>query len=303
MGERSINPKFNVHENYKKVLIINPYRFISGGSLLLDTYTGAAAAYSLRLLRSAYTGALVKIRRSSDDATKDFYPDSNNVLSLNSEDGSGTSLSSWISSGDGYVNTWYDQSGNGKDISESTTSRQPQIVSSGAVLTENSKASIDFGVSLNARLYRDFGANISQPFMAFVVHKWKNVSVAYLFDGYQLSNRQLTLVEYANWKFGSSGPGNSFNIIDGGGSYTNQNLLALLWNGSSSKSYSNGSLERTETGMNSNDYRPLTLGNRNTNSAYAYSWGKIQEFILYNSDESSNQSGIATNINNFYSIY
>ena len=36
-------------------------------SYLLDTYTGAAAAYSLRKLRSAYTGSAIRVRRSSDN--------------------------------------------------------------------------------------------------------------------------------------------------------------------------------------------------------------------------------------------
>ena len=53
---------------------------------LLDTYGGAAAAYSVRLLKSDYSGALVEIRRSSDNAVKSFYPDANNELSLTSED-------------------------------------------------------------------------------------------------------------------------------------------------------------------------------------------------------------------------
>ena len=37
-------------------------------SLLLDSYSGAAAAYSLRKLRSSYTGNAIKVRRSSDNA-------------------------------------------------------------------------------------------------------------------------------------------------------------------------------------------------------------------------------------------
>jgi hypothetical protein len=41
-------------------------------SLLLDTYTGAAVAYSLRQLRTAYTGAAIRVRRSSDNAEQDI---------------------------------------------------------------------------------------------------------------------------------------------------------------------------------------------------------------------------------------
>jgi hypothetical protein len=40
--------------------------------LLLDTYPNAAVAYSLRKLRTAYTGYAIRVRRSSDNAEQDF---------------------------------------------------------------------------------------------------------------------------------------------------------------------------------------------------------------------------------------
>ena len=40
--------------------------------LLLDTYPNAAVAYSLRKLRSAYTGNAIRVRRSSDNTEQDF---------------------------------------------------------------------------------------------------------------------------------------------------------------------------------------------------------------------------------------
>jgi hypothetical protein len=41
-------------------------------SLLLDDYPNAAVAYSLRQLRTAYTGAAIRVRRSSDNAEQDI---------------------------------------------------------------------------------------------------------------------------------------------------------------------------------------------------------------------------------------
>lgn len=41
-------------------------------SYLLDTYSGAAAAYSLRKLRTAYTGNAIRVRRSSDNTSQDI---------------------------------------------------------------------------------------------------------------------------------------------------------------------------------------------------------------------------------------
>ena len=73
-------------------------------ALLLDTYTGASAAYSLRLLRTAYTGNCIRVRRSSDNAEQDFAFVSNDLDTA--------SLLTFCGVGNGFVTTWYDQSGN-----------------------------------------------------------------------------------------------------------------------------------------------------------------------------------------------
>jgi hypothetical protein len=46
--------------------------------------------------------------------------------------------------GDGLVETWYDQSGNGRDVTQNSASLQPKIVSSGSLVTLNSKPAISF---------------------------------------------------------------------------------------------------------------------------------------------------------------
>jgi len=43
MGEISINPKFNIHETYKKVRILNPYRNLSG--IIMPTWAGGLVSY------------------------------------------------------------------------------------------------------------------------------------------------------------------------------------------------------------------------------------------------------------------
>jgi hypothetical protein len=65
--------------------------------LLLDAVPGAAAAYSLRQLSNAYTGPVVTVRRSSDDAEADFKA---------SEIDDGT-LTAFCGAGDGLVKTWH----------------------------------------------------------------------------------------------------------------------------------------------------------------------------------------------------
>ena len=103
----------------------------SGGFVgLLDTYGGAAAAYSFRRLSSTYTGNLIEVRRSSDNTIQDIGYDENGDLDT-------ASLLSFVGAGDGFVRTWYDQSANGNDATQTTTTNQPQIVSSGSLITNN----------------------------------------------------------------------------------------------------------------------------------------------------------------------
>ena len=66
---------------------------------LLDTYTGASAAYSLRNLSSSTTN-VVRVRRSSNDDEQDFT----------ASEVSGGALATFVGAGnDGFVTTWYDQ--------------------------------------------------------------------------------------------------------------------------------------------------------------------------------------------------
>lgn len=102
---------------------------------VLDFAPGAAAAYSLRQLSSSYAGPVVTVRRSSDSAEADFTA---------GEVNDGT-LAAWVGSGnDGFVKTWHDQSGNGKDATQATSTAQPKLVSSGAMVTEGGKPALQF---------------------------------------------------------------------------------------------------------------------------------------------------------------
>ena len=104
---------------------------------LLDTYSGAAAAYSLRLLDSSYVGSAIRVRRSSDNTEQDIGFNVFGELDT-------VSLLAFAGTGDAFVKTWYDQSGNSNDATQTATGSQPQIVSSGAVIVENGKPAVEF---------------------------------------------------------------------------------------------------------------------------------------------------------------
>ena len=103
---------------------------------LLDTYPNAAAAYSLRLLKSDYTGNAIRVRRSIDNTEQDIGFSGGNLDT--------TALASFCSGTNGFVTTWYDQSGNGVNLVQTTAITQPKIVTAGVISTTNSRPSIDF---------------------------------------------------------------------------------------------------------------------------------------------------------------
>ena len=111
-------------------------------SLILDTYS-AAAAFSTRKLRTAYAGSAIRVRRSSDNVEQDIGF-SGNALDT-------TALSSFIGANSGFVVTWYDQSGNGRDITQTTTAAQPRIVNAGIIDTVNFLPSVFFGSAFRLR--------------------------------------------------------------------------------------------------------------------------------------------------------
>ena len=144
---------------------------------LLDDYPNAAAAYSLRKLRSAYSGSAIRVRRSSDNTEQDigFV---NNLLDT-------SSLTTFCGSGNGFVTTWYDQSGNAYNATQSTASNQPQIVSSGSVINESSKPTLEF----NSDWLINSTINISQPITRFIIGKSTNSTNAGTFVDSNTSNR------------------------------------------------------------------------------------------------------------------
>ena len=113
-------------------------------TLLLDLYPNAAAAYSLRKLRAAYSGSAVWVRKEVSSVSSEtdigFLADGSlDTVSL-------LAFASDADSGDVFVVRWYDQSTNGNNATQGTAAAQPQIVSSGAVITEgtSAKPAVDF---------------------------------------------------------------------------------------------------------------------------------------------------------------
>ena len=277
--------------------------------LLIDTYEGAAAAYSVRKLSQWYTGSCMRIREDSDNTETDIGFDSNGDLDT-------AAIASHCGSANGYVVTWYDQSGNGQDVTQATAANQPQIYNGTAVLTDNGKPCVEFdgsndlltatntafsGTNQSMFLVNNADATSGNPFRAMVCIGPSPIA------GYKM--RILT-----------HGPDIQFDVVFNSvtwsGSPGSQNLLALIPDGGATTVldydlYQDGSLlTPTATNQTQNlqdcsggliklGYNfPSTPGS----SQYHFD-GKLQEVILYNDDQSANRTGFESNINTYFSIY
>jgi hypothetical protein len=120
---------------------------LPSNTYLMDI-TGAApsSCYSVRRLSSSYMGYAMKVRRSSDNTEQDIAFDFNGTVST-------AQLLAFVGSGDGFVTVWYDQSGNGAHLTQSTAAYQPKIVIAGVVQTENNRPFIRFYGTSNSSTY------------------------------------------------------------------------------------------------------------------------------------------------------
>ncbi len=127
--------------------MINIGVIASQGLIKLLDINPAVLALSLRKIRTAYSGYVLKVRRSSDNATTDVSFDSNGSTSGSSPVSAGGNLTTWMGSDNVFVDTWYDQSVNGNNAVQLTAANQPQLAASGVIYTQNSKPTINFNNS------------------------------------------------------------------------------------------------------------------------------------------------------------
>jgi len=122
---------------------------------ILDTLSVASVAvYSLRLMRAAYAGFCIRVRRSSDNTEQNI----GFVVGVLDT----VALLAFVGAGDGFVVTWYDQSVNARNATQATAANQPRIVTAGVLETQNGKPSlITYG---NANIGVSSWGLISQPF-------------------------------------------------------------------------------------------------------------------------------------------
>lgn len=117
----------------KRNIVIGGAPAFSG---VFDNYTNGLFGISVRQLRATYAGDDVEIRRSSDNATSDTGFNSNQLDQ--------SAATTFVGANNGLTRTLYDQTANGNDAQQTTSSAQPRIINSGSFETINSKPALLF---------------------------------------------------------------------------------------------------------------------------------------------------------------
>jgi hypothetical protein len=260
---------------------------------LLDTYSGASAAYSLRRLSSTYTGNLIRVRRSSDNTEQDIGYNSSNVLDE-------TALTSFVGAGNGFVTTWYDQSGNANNAVQTTAANQPQIVTSGVVNNINSKPSMSLD-GTNDQFTLTSIINVSSSNYNSFVGK-RDASSRRLFGlSSDAGAGQYLWALYNDNNYYLQAKSTQYQASLSTDSTTSQLLLTGLNDAGTMSMFKNGNTISSSATNFSITMKANTIG------VYSFTGnnchGHLQEIIFYNSSQSSNRTGIESNINTYYSIY
>ena len=259
---------------------------------LLDTYTTAGAAFSLRKLRSDYSGSAIRIRRSSDNTEQDIgFNTFGEVDSV--------SLTAFAGTGDAFVKTWYNQVSGGNDATQTTTSQQPKIVDTGALIMSGGKVAMDFDGS-NDKFADVDGLTINtNDCGAFVVCQFAGSGTQYdaALNIAPDSNDEIVL-GYRSSQIAYCG-----SIQGSVTTNTAQNLCSVYADNASSdvKGYYN-QVETLSDTPESNTSDRIEIANVRGVS-YHHWRGTIQEVIFFPSSTKSDHSAIENSINSFYSLF
>ena len=268
-------------------------RLNSVGESVLQIAPNAAAAYSLRSLTGG-DPKVVRVRRDTDGGAGD-----NDEQDFTASGISSGALVAFVGSGnDGFVETWYDQSGNSNDAVQETAGSQPKIVNAGALLADG----IDFDGSddtLTAASVSGFGATISM--FAASVRDSGGAAVVSMGSSASTSNTNFGIIEGSSV---SNVNARNTNSVTASASVSGVTRLTfgLTTGQTSTKSGALGGTLVEDTSDYGSDFTSgeldtIFLGKLRSGSGSSFN-GHIKEALIYTSDQSSNRDAIEANIAN-----
>jgi len=245
---------------------------------LLADYPGASAAYSLRNLIDTTT-SVVRVRRSSDNTEQDFTA---------TEITDGT-LTTFTGANDGFVTTWYDQSGNTNNVTQITAVNQPKLVDNGVVILNNGEPIFIF----NNDYLLNSSININQPYTTFDVSQASAIQSNVVIGNGNSNSQYYSSNETRSMYNGA--------VLNGGIYTANATDLCFALANNTQSAIALNSENAIVGNAGSANIASMSLGAQ-VNGTLGLN-GSMQEFIIYPTDQSANRTGIETNINNKYLIY
>ena len=209
-----------------------------------------------------------------------------------------TNFSASINVGDdGFVTTWYDQSGNGNNAVQASAIQQGKIVFNGEVNLTNGKPSIDFNGSDNRYNIPGFTFNNTGNYQSFVGKR--DGQNEYLIG---IAGNQYNVALWINNLYYIQSDTGGYLVSNLNDLTSDQVLITGLNNGSTQEGYKNSNLISTSFVSSGLGSSVNSLGSYGTSTNYTIN-GQLQEAIFWNTDQSANRTGIETNINTEYTIY
>ena len=255
--------------------------------------TDAAAAYSVRQLSDKAVIAL-RIRRDSDDEERNIGFDSNGDLDT-------TAISDFCQTANGYVTRWWDQSTNGIHADQpaggtGSNSLQPQIYNGTSVITENSKPALDFD-GTNALNISVTGTVTN--FTAFFVRGFATYPNTFQ-NGFHYKARGIGYNQAGGTGYRIAHLINGTSSVQRADSYPTTTGQALDYFLNQSELYRNSASQTLQSGSTYGANTTSVIGGWQESSQNITA--TIQELIIYESDESSNRTGITSDITTYFSI-
>jgi hypothetical protein len=256
--------------------------------LLLDLFPNSAVAYSLRKLKSTTTN-VIKVRRTLNNLEQDFTAEQ--IIN-------GT-LTTFCGSGDGFVTTWYDQSGNNSHAIQNNASNQPKIVNLGVLVTTNNKPSVSFNGTNNNFSITNVNSSAPSDLSSFAVRSFSNYPSNFR-ALYEFRNTGLVYNSNGGTSYGAA-------LIKYGSNTTKSDTYPTTTGQALDFRYNLSNLDRNNTELtllNGGGFTQTTLSFLGSfNASIFFFQGNIQEVIFYESDKRTDKVAIKSNINNHYIIY